>query len=97
MSKQYILSYHSFNIVNVTVSTKTSKKLTKVGMEMLERYRRNESSPVLVDYESGDDEFTRRIKRIINHMSQFVNVDRKNIQEVEEEYEGEQFVLQSNY
>ena len=58
---------------------------------MLERYRRKESLPVLVEYEPGDDEFTRRIKRIIKYMTQFVNVDRKNIKEVEEEYEGEQF------
>ena len=55
---------------------------------MLERYRRNESLPVLVEYKSGDNEFTRRIKRIIKQMTQFVNVDRKSIQEVEEEYEG---------
>ena len=65
-------------------------------MEMLERYRQKESLPALVEYKPGDDEFTRRIKRIIKHMSQFVRVDRKNIQEVEEEYEGEQLLLQSS-
>ena len=63
--------------------------MVKIGIEMLERYRRNESLPPLVNNEPGDDEFTRRIKRIIKHMTQFVNVDRKNIQKVEEEYEGE--------
>ena len=72
-----------------TVSAKHSKKLTIIGMEMFERYRRNESLPLLVEYKLGDNEFTRRLKRVIKHMTQFVNVDRKNIQEVEEEYEGE--------
>ena len=71
----------------ITVAAKHSKKLTKIGMEMLERYRRKEPLS-LVEYEPGDNEFTRRIKRIIKHMTQFVSVDRKNIQEVEEEYEG---------
>ena len=72
----------------ITVYAKHSKELTKIGMEMLERYRRKESLPPLVEYEPGDNEFTLRIKRIIKHMTQFLNVDRKNIQEVEEEYEG---------
>ena len=70
------------------MSAKHSKKSTKIGMEMLERYRQKESMSVLVKYEPGDNEFTRRIKRIIKHMTQYVSVDRKNIQEVEEEYEG---------
>ena len=72
----------------ITVSAKHSKKLTKIGMEMLERYRQKESLPPLVEYELGDNEFTLRIKRIIKHMTQFMNDNRKNIQEVEEEYEG---------
>ena len=63
-------------------------EVTKIGKEMLERYRQKESLPVLVENEPGDDEFTRRIKRVIKHMTQFLNVNRKNIQEVEEEYEG---------
>ena len=72
----------------ITVSAKRSKEVTKIGMVMLERYRRKETLPTLVEYEPGDNEFTQRIKRIIKHMTQFVSVDRKNIQEVQEEYDG---------
>ena len=58
---------------------------------MLESFSQKKPLPLLVQYEPDDNEFTRRMKRIIKHMTKFVNVDRKNIQEVEEEYEGKQF------
>ena len=72
----------------IAAYSKRTKTVGKIGIEMLEIYRRKEPLPPLVEYEPGDNEFTWRIKRIIKNMTQFVNVDRKNIQEVEEEYEG---------
>ena len=35
-----------------------------------------------------DDEITRRIKRMIKRMTEFRSMESKNIQEVEEEYQG---------
>ena len=55
---------------------------------MLERYRQNKRLPSLFEMSDRDDECTLRIKRIIKHMTEFRSTDRKNIQEVEQEYKG---------
>ena len=55
---------------------------------MLESYRQKKPLPVLLDMDHRDDEITRRIKRIIKRMTEFRSMERKNIQEVEEEYKG---------
>ena len=44
--------------------------------------------PELIEMKSNDDEFTRRIKRIIKHMTQLKPIDRKRMQEVDKEYGG---------
>ena len=55
---------------------------------MLESYRQRKTLPNLVEMDHRDDEITRRIKRIIKRMTEFRSMERKNIQEVEEEYQG---------
>ena len=64
---------------------------------MIESYRQKKTLPTLVKKESGDDEFTLRIKRIIANMTQFRFVNRKNIKEVEEEYKGSGCFLRSGF
>ena len=58
---------------------------------MIECYRQRKPLPNLVENTSQDDEFTRRIKRIIAHMTHFKSVERKNIQEVDEEFTGDNY------
>ena len=55
---------------------------------MLESFRQKKALPILVEVDHQDDEITRRIKRIIKRMTEFRSMERKNIQEVEEEYQG---------
>ena len=80
-----------YNILN-TVSSKRSKVVVNIGTEMLERYRQNKQLPSLVEMSNRDDECTLRIKRIITHMTEFRSMNRKNIQEAEQEYKGIYFL-----
>ena len=55
---------------------------------MLQSFTQEKPMPELVETNPNDNEFIRRIKRIIRHMTRFKPIDRKCMQEVEEEYEG---------
>ena len=70
------------------MDSKQNKVFVNIATEMLESYRQKKPMPDVVEVDHKDDELSRRIKRIIRHMTQFRSNDRKNIQEVEEEYKG---------
>ena len=55
---------------------------------MLECVRQKRPLPVIIEIDRREDRLTQRIERIIKHMTEFRSIDRKNIQEVEEEYRG---------
>ena len=73
------------------VASRKAKVTVSIATEMLENFRQNKALPILVEINRTDDEYVRRVKRIIRHMTKFRSMDRKNIQEVEEEYEGSCF------
>ena len=59
-----------------------------IGKEMLDRYKQRKQLPSVIEIDQRDNEHTQRIKRIIKYMTDFRSEDRKNIREVEEEYQG---------
>ena len=62
--------------------------MVSIGTEMLECFRQNKPLPVIFENDRRDDRLKQRIERIIKHMTEFRSIDRKNIQDVEEEYRG---------
>ena len=75
-------------LILTAVASRNAKNVVNIGTEMLESYRQKKPLPIIVEIHRTDKEYIRRIKRIISHMTEFRSIERKNIQEVEEEYKG---------
>ena len=75
------------------VEAKKRKQEVSIGQEMVAHYKENHPSPTVVEMHSDDSLSTKRVKRIILHMTKFKPLDRKSIYEVEEEMRGILFIL----
>ena len=77
----------------IVVASRNANIVVNIATEMIETYRQKKPLPILLEMDHRDDVNTRRIKRIIKHMTEFRSMERKNIQEVEEEYKGNLLIV----
>lgn len=70
------------------VEAKKAKQYVSIGYQMIEHQRQHLPEPTVVEYSAKDNKFTRKMKRIIYHMTRFDSTQRMNIQEVDEELTG---------
>ena len=81
---------HSFSkgLIKIAVSARKAKKDVSIGYEMVTCFRNKRPLPRVIDRKDIEGATERRIARIVDHMTKFTSGERKNINEVEAEYQG---------